>query len=240
LPRQHGCFRPHNTLLPLRWNEPVVRTILASGSRMQRLVAVVGADDLKWISGYISIKEAHSPALWWHQDWWCWDHPFSYRRTTAQIAVLCYVSDTNEQNGALRILRGSHLRSTPLHAILPEAHSQAADALAPDDPVLSDVSEQTTIAVKARDAVAIDYRLLHGTHPNNSNAGRDCILLSFAPSWSSLPEDIRAHLISHPALPTQGETPPRAMAPLLPCFGGTRRDLRLNRNAPFEFETSLQ
>jgi len=65
----------------------------------------------------------------------------------------------------------------------------------------------------------IDYRLLHGTHGNASDARRDSILLSFTPSWQGLPHDIRAHLIAHPAQPSVDEmarlTP--MMAKILPA-----------------------
>src|ERR1700737_1044594 len=68
-PHELSCTRPHNTLVPLRWNDNIVQVLLMSARRVQALVDALGADDLKWISGYISIKEADSPALWWHQDW---------------------------------------------------------------------------------------------------------------------------------------------------------------------------
>ena len=144
---------------------------------MRRLAGASAAGDLRWISGYLSIKEPRSPCLWWHQDWWCWDHPISYRKAPVQIAVLCYLTDTAPDNGALRIVEGSHLNSFPIHAILPEAHGEAASGLAPGHPAMSDLREQTTIRVRAGDAVILDYRLLHGTHANNSDFRRDCILL---------------------------------------------------------------
>jgi len=121
-PQDTCCSRPHNTLLPLRWKDGVVRLFLSSKYRMQRLREVLNARDLKWISGYVSVKDANSPALWWHQDWWCWNHPISFRKTTSQVSVLCYLCDTTPQNGALRVLAGSHHKSLPLHAFLPEAH----------------------------------------------------------------------------------------------------------------------
>jgi hypothetical protein len=74
-PHELVCARPHNTLAPLRWNDVIVRLLLTSDRRMQALTDALRAADLKWISGYVSIKEPHSPPLWWHQDWWCWDHP---------------------------------------------------------------------------------------------------------------------------------------------------------------------
>jgi hypothetical protein len=147
-----ACTRPHNTLVPLRWNDPIVRLLLKSDRRVQGLTDVLRADDLKWISGYVSIKEPHSPPLWWHQDWWCWDHPLSYRRIAPQIAVLCYLADTTEQNGALRVLRSSHLRSTPIHAVLPEAHGHGAEGLEPGHIAMSDLPGQVTLCLRAGDA----------------------------------------------------------------------------------------
>lgn len=237
LPHDPTCTRPHNTLLPLRWEDRIVQLVLISERRAQVLSQALGGDDLKWISGYVSIKEAHSPALWWHQDWWCWDHAVSYSRTAPQVAILCYLSDTSQRNGALRVLPGSHLRSAPIHAVLPEAHGQAAVGLAPGHIAMSDLPEQATLCLRAGDAVAVDYRLLHGTHGNASDARRDCIILNFTPSWRQLPDDIKAHLISHPAQPSENEMAQASMiSKLLPTFHGTRRSLPLNRNAPAKFE----
>ena len=82
-----------------------------------------------------------------------------------------------------------------------------------------------------------DYRLLHGTHANASDQRRDCILLTFAPSWEAMPDDVRAHLIRHPALPTAAERATLGGWPaeLLPHYDGEPRDLPLSRVAPGAF-----
>jgi hypothetical protein len=235
-PSEPGCVRPNNTLLPLRWNDPLVQLLLLSERRMGALREAVGGSDLKWISGYISIKEASSPPLWWHQDWWCWDHAVSYRREASQIALLCYPADTEAHNGGLRVLPRTHLRSSAIHASLPEAHSRSAQVLDSSDVAMTDHPDQVTPNLQAGDAVVIDYRLLHGTHGNASRVRRDCLLLSFTPCWRGLPEDVRAHLIDHPALPSNGESQiPEALSRLLPAFQGVRRSLVLNRDAPHQF-----
>jgi hypothetical protein len=236
-PGEQVCRRPHNALFPLRWNDRPVQLVLDSSPRIELLRAVAGANDLRWISGYISIKEAHSPALWWHQDWWCWDHSASYQRSPVQMAVLCYLAETTIENGALRVLPGSHHASAPIHAHLPDAHSRFPTDPDPGDPAMSNLPGQVTLALKAGDAVVLDYRLLHGTHANTSDFRRDCIILNFAPAWRQLPEDIRAHLISHPAQPLEHEIVPPWLLhrELLPAFSGVRRDLTVNRNAPPTF-----
>jgi ectoine hydroxylase-related dioxygenase (phytanoyl-CoA dioxygenase family) len=135
------------------------------------------------------------------------------------------------------VLPGSHRRSAPIHALLPEAHGSDAEALDPAHPALADLPEQTTLPLRAGDAAVLDYRLLHGTHADASPIRRDALLLTFTPSWRELPEDVRGHLIDHPALPADHEAPPRASwgARLLPRFDGRRTTLPLNRNAPRTF-----
>src|SRR5215210_4125007 len=144
--REGGCTRPNNTLLPLRWDDEIVQLILHSKQRIAIVCDAVSADDLRWISGYISTKEARSAPLAWHQDWWCWSHRVTYRRAAPQIAVLSYITATNSRDGALRVLPGSHARNTRLHSLLPDAHDQTSSALEPGHPALSDQPQQATLA----------------------------------------------------------------------------------------------
>jgi hypothetical protein len=213
-PLPAGCERPHNTLAPLRWCDPPVASVLGSPRLRGRLIRAIDAADLRWISAYVSIKDPKSPPLGWHQDWWCWDHPVSYRRDAAQVAVLCYLGDTDVSNGALRVLPCSHRCGSQLGS----------------DP------GEVTLETRAGDAVIIDYRLLHGTHANTSDRRRDCLILNFAPAWNRLPRDIRAHLIQSPGLPgPRDRAPSRAERGLLPAFRGKPRDLPLSRIPPAEF-----
>ena len=232
-----SCERPNNTLVPVRWDSEIVSLLLGSEARLGLLRDVLDAVDLRWISGYISSKEPRSLPLWWHQDWWCWDHPISYAHKPTQVAMLCYLSQTSEENGALRLLPGSHHKSSPIHALLPEAHSLSANEINEDHPALSELQEQQTIFCEPGDAVLLDYRLLHGTHGNHSDSIRECVLLTFTPFWSDLPDDIRGHLIQHPAQPSayELEIAQSQMGAILPSFTGMRRDLPVNRNAPVTF-----
>jgi ectoine hydroxylase-related dioxygenase (phytanoyl-CoA dioxygenase family) len=233
LPRDPIMNRVGNDLVPLRWNDPIVTRLLASSSVLARVGSAVAAADLRWISAYISSKGASTPALLWHQDWWCWDHSISFASAAPQIAVLCYLTDTGEHTGALRVLPGSHLRRLPIHAELPEPHSAVAEQLAPDHPALSDHEAQITVNLRRGDAAIVDYRLLHGTHPNRSQSRRDAVLFSLVPNWCCLPEPIRAHLAMHPALPSTDEW--RAIArwgeAIIPRYDGTPASMRINRRA---------
>lgn len=238
LPRPSCMNRPGNDLVPLRWCDAIVGHVLGSRQRTRRLGDLLRSEDLKWLSGYVSSKAPHSPALWWHQDWWCWDHPISFRRAAVQVAVLCYLQDTDRNNGALRVLPGSHHKSAPMHALLPELHGEHASRLPLDHPAMMESPDQLTVPVRAGDAVVLDYRLLHGTYANDTPHRRDCLLLSFIPNWRGLPSEIEAHFALHPALPNEQETASSvasAYADLLPRFFGTPTSMSVNRIAPTDF-----
>jgi ectoine hydroxylase-related dioxygenase (phytanoyl-CoA dioxygenase family) len=239
-PRHPSCTRPNNTLIPLRWSDRAIDVVLSSNERVRTLRERVAAADLRWISGYVSIKEAGSGALWWHQDWWCWEHPVSYRRSPAQLAVLCYLSATDRDRGALRLLPGSHRRSCALHGAVPADSVPLEETLAPDHPLFGSQPDEYAVCVSAGDAVVIDFRLLHATCPNLTRIRRDCLILNFTPSWRDLPEEIRGHLIRHHALPGPDDLHTAHdlswMNQLLPRFDGPSRDLPLSRRAPSEFE----
>jgi ectoine hydroxylase-related dioxygenase (phytanoyl-CoA dioxygenase family) len=162
----------------------------------------------------------------------------SYQPAAPQVAVLCYLTATNAQNGALRLLPGTHHRSLPIHASLPQPAADGTAHIEPSHIAMNDQVGQLTLSMSGGDAVAIDYRLLHGTHGNASDARRDCVILNFTPSWRDLPSDIQGHLISHPALPSDDEDPALFSwaSRFLPRFIGSRRDLPATRMAPDHFE----
>jgi hypothetical protein len=155
LPCETACRRPHNTLLPLPWNDKIVQWVPTSRRRMQVLNDGLRADDLKWISLYISLKEGLIPDSSRHLDRWCWDHPASYQREVLQLAALCYLMGTSVHNGALRVLLGLHLRNTSLHWILPKAHGSGMEELESMHIATSDLPDQETIELNVGEAVAV-------------------------------------------------------------------------------------
>ncbi len=228
------CARQNNTLISLRWNDRIVSALLEGSGLVETVAAITDGRDLRWISGYISSKEPGSGPLPWHQDWWCWGHPISLAPDPAQVALVVYLTKTDDDRGALRLLPGSHRTSTPLHAALAET-DPAAGALPAGHPLMADAADQMTARLAPGDGVLMEYRLLHGTHPNRANTRRDAVIMNFTPNWSALPPEIRGHLISHPALPLAAEQPDVGYRHLLPDFNGTRADLTLRLIPPATF-----
>ncbi len=183
-----------STLVPLRWDAPVVDRVVGDEPRRRRLAAVTGGDDLRWVSGSLAAAAPGGPDQGWTQDWWCWDHPISNEPRAAQVAVLCNLASTDEETGAPRVLPGSH-------------REQARDRVHPA------TSEAVTLHLAAGDAVVFDCRLLRGTHSGRGAARPECVLLSFTPSWRTLPAEIREHLLRDPGLAGDGDAADRPWLP---------------------------
>ena len=120
-------------------------------------------------SGYLISKPAKSPPLFWHQDWWGWDHPSSYTSTVAQFFVMIYLQKTDRENGCLRVIPGSHRKDFELLSSL-EAHTDELSAYNdPSSIQFQNLDEEVGVEVNVGDVVFGDARLLHGAYGNNSD-----------------------------------------------------------------------
>ena len=205
-----------------------------------------GLGGARFSSGYVISKPADGPPLFWHQDWWGWDHPSSYRGTVQQVFLMYYLTDTDIENGCLRVLPGSHRRRHTMHALLASAHAERlATAADPGDPAFAAAGDERAVPVAAGDLVIGDARLLHGAYANRSAAERPLITLWYHPHFQRQPAAIRARVarILHrdgvDTDPGGGETPfpegwPAAsrarIAPLLADYQGRAAPLAWNRH----------
>ncbi len=153
----------------------------------------LGFDQPIWSSGYIISKPPGSPALFWHQDWWGWNHPCSYKPIPQQIFLMYYLADTTKKNGCLRVISGSHLKRHPMHNHVDKAHTDELRSMVdPEHPAYQPVEGELDIPVKAGDLVIGDSRLLHAAHGNSSDYRRTVITLWYLPLYYQLPEPIQA------------------------------------------------
>ncbi len=148
----------------------------------------------RFSSGYLISKPAHSPSLFWHQDWWAWDDAISYTPEIAQVFAMIYLTNTTEENGCLRVIPGSHRRAHPLHASL-QAHDESLSRVVdPQNLLYQNHRDAVAVAVQTGDIVFGDARLLHSTFPNNSDQDRSLLTLWYHPDFANLPAEIRATL----------------------------------------------
>ena len=155
------------------------------------LLEAMGFPDSRFFTGYLISKPPGAPRLHWHQDWWGWSHEISYQQAAPVVYLMYYLTDTNRENGCLRVLPGSHVRRNKLHALLETRPTHPTTQLAKDDVSLSTRSEEKDISVSAGDLILRDARLLHASHANLSHRDRDLLILSFVPRWTQLPERLQ-------------------------------------------------
>lgn len=175
------------------WNDPDFAELIAWSPALEALRSM-GYDRPTFSTGFVISKPPHSPPLFWHQDWWGWNHPHSYTPNPQQLFLMYYLVDTTPENGCLRVISGSHLKRHPMHD-LPVAHTQeirkAEDV---SNPAFQDHPDEMDVCVKAGDLVIGDSRLLHSARANTTDERRTVITLWYHPIFYDLPEEMQAHL----------------------------------------------
>lgn len=191
--RSLGCIIPY-------WKYPHTDFAnLIALPQALKLLAQLGFQNPQAWSGFLISKPPHSPPLYWHQDGCLWNHPISYTNEAQQYFLMYYLIDTNQSNGCLRVIPGSHLRRHPIHNILSEPHKtddiqKAADM---DNPLLQRADSEIDVPVRAGDIIVGDSRLLHSAHGNSSDQWRSLITIWYWPSYPALPEDVKALIAAH-------------------------------------------
>ncbi len=168
--------------------------MLIGNEELKEIFRKLGFDDTRFSSGYIISKPNNSPALFWHQDWWGWDHPLSYTVQIAQVFVMIYLQDTHPQNGCLRVIPRSHRSYHPLH-LNQKAHTESVSRVEdPNDSIYNSLSEEVPVPVKCGDVIVGDARLIHGSFPNQSEDERTLITLWYHPHYNMLPGAMQSRI----------------------------------------------
>ena len=214
------------------YDDPFFAKLIAWRPAIDALAAM-GYDRPTFSTGFVISKPPNSPPLFWHQDWWGWEHPHSYTANPQQIFLMYYLVDTSPENGCLRLIPGSHLKRHPMHDA-PEAHTEdikrARDL---SNPVYGDLPDEVEVCVKAGDLVIGDSRLLHSARANTTDRRRTVITLWYHPIFYQLPESMQAHLTSRKEGPKLVDSWPDdaqdKIRQLIPLYEGPETALNWNR-----------
>ncbi len=160
-----------------RFADPIVERIIDYPAQ-QEACRLLQLEDLASHDVIILLsKPAYGPPLYWHQDYMNWNSPAAATPWPTVVFLSYYLSDTNRENGCLRVIPGTHRKRIDLHDILPAAHGpeiQAIDAL--DSPVFMDHPDAIDVPLKAGDLIIADARLLHAAWPNQTAQRRTLVL----------------------------------------------------------------
>ena len=165
---------------------------LISAPELLDLLRGCGATDPRFTGGFLISKPGGGPPLFWHQDWWGWDDDSAYEARAHQLFAMIYLTDTNVENGCLRVIPGSHRHDHPLHH-LDAAHSEGMQGFKdPSNSAYGEHSDQVALPVRAGDVLIGDARLIHGAFANRTDEERPLLTLWFMPHWKSMPPEMRA------------------------------------------------
>ena len=185
-------WRSQGSLIAVADHPPFAALIAHPGLR--HMFRRLGFRGTRFSSGYVISKPPGGPALFWHQDWWGWQHAISREDRIAQVALFLYLTDTTRENGCLRLIPGSHRRPHPLHDLVDAHDPTLAEVKNPDDVAFASRADEIDVPVSAGDVVVVDARLIHGAHPNRSDRERTNITLWWHPDYEGLPATIRARI----------------------------------------------
>ena len=185
-------WRSQGSLVPIA-DHPSFASLIAYAG-FQEMFGRLGFRGTRFSSGYVISKPPGGPALFWHQDWWGWQHPISRENRIAQVALFLYMTDTTRENGCLRLVPGTHRGRHPLHDLVDAHDPTLAEVKNPDDDAFASHPDEIDVPVTAGDVVVVDARLIHGAHPNRSDNERTNITLWWHPDYEALPAAIKARI----------------------------------------------
>ncbi len=157
--------------------DPIVERIIDYPSQVQ-VCSEIGLENLRADDAIILLsKPAYGPPLYWHQDFTNWNHPEAAAPWPTRIFLSYYLTDTNRENGCLRVIPGTHRKRIELHERLPDAHSPEIQSIEDlDHPVFMDHPDSIDVPLAAGDLIIADARLMHAAWPNQTDQRRTLVL----------------------------------------------------------------
>ena len=158
-------------------DEPVINRLIHWKHTRDALDAL-GLGDFKADETMIILsKPPGGPALYWHQDWRRWNDPISTAPWPQYLFLSYYLTDTNFENGCLRVIPGTHTKRIDLHDLLTTPHTDAARNVDEHDQYMfCDHPHAVDVPVRAGSLVIAEGRMLHAAHANHSDQRRTLLL----------------------------------------------------------------
>ena len=135
----------------------------------------LGVDELAPFTSKLNLKRPREGSRFpWHQDYPYW-YVFTPEFAADTATVMLFLDDAVADNGALRVLPGSHA-----HGPAPRDPNDPTKFLA--DPARIDATREVVLEVSAGSLCLFGPYLLHRSSPNSTDAHRRALLYSFQPA----------------------------------------------------------
>ncbi len=194
--RVGDAYRAQGSMVALpHLRDPVFAELIAHPVALEALRQLgPGTGRITFTDGYVISKPPRSPRLFWHFDWYGWTDPSAFGSDPVQVFAMYYLTDTDRQNGCLRVIPGSHRHRHPLHDLMSDGHVELSAATDLDRPEFGDAPGEIDVPLSAGDLLLGDARLLHAAHANTTDVRRSLVTLWYQPWYDRLPARVRATL----------------------------------------------
>ena len=150
---------------------------------------ILGENFYLWGGQFFSKKPMDTSIVPWHQDAQYW--PLSPSKS---VTVWLAIYDTDEKNGAMKIVSGSHKKGKFKHMINSNENYILKEEVTPDQ---IDKNNIVHMNLKAGEISLHTDALLHGSDPNSSDRPRSGLTMRFSPT------DVKCDLSVWPSFETQ-------------------------------------
>jgi hypothetical protein len=155
-----------------------------SDSILDEVEKVIGPDIVCWGAHIFCKPGGTGLEVPWHQDGQYW--PI---RPLASCSVWIALDDSNEENGCLRVIRGSHRMKTTYHHKRDERPEYAVEQIIESDDL--DTDSTVNVELKAGEMSIHDAYTVHGSLPNKSSKRRAGVSLRYMPATSLYDRSIK-------------------------------------------------
>ncbi len=172
---RHGS-RTIRVVEPFHCLDPRLDALVDDPRLVEPMKDLLGAECVALFTDKLNLKRPREGSRFrWHQDspYWVFDCAHVDRLSNVMIAL----DDANEENGCLRVVRGSHR-----WGLLPGLPGRGVLGPLFTDPASFDVSAQVPARMPAGSLLFFSPHAVHGSEPNASDQARRALLLTYQPA----------------------------------------------------------
>jgi ectoine hydroxylase-related dioxygenase (phytanoyl-CoA dioxygenase family) len=160
---------------PFHHLDPVFERLIADPRLVEPMCGLVGAERVALWTDKLNFKRPQQGSGFrWHQDSPYWAH--ASRHLDRLPNVMLALDAADEENGCLRVVRGSHRRG-----LLPGRQGDGVLGPLFTDPQAFDAREEVAAAMPAGSLLFFSPHTVHGSEPNRSDRARRACVLTYQP-----------------------------------------------------------
>jgi hypothetical protein len=161
---------------PFHHLDPVFEGLVDDARIVAPMRGLVGSERVALWTDKLNFKPPHEGSGFrWHQDSPYWAH--ACRHLDQLPNVMLALDDADEDNGCLRVVRGSH-RS----GLLPGRSDDGVLGPLFTDPRHVDLGAQVAAAMPAGSLLFFSPHTVHGSEPNRSDRQRRALVITYQPA----------------------------------------------------------